>query len=61
MVAIWEGCCGGRVKKGKGLSTNCQLQSSHRDVKYSTEYSQQYCSNYVWCQVAARLNWGITL
>ena len=27
---------GSRVKKVKGLNTNWQLQSSHRDVKYST-------------------------
>ena len=54
---------GGLGEKGEGIkkyrlivikqSWECEVQ--HR------EYSQQYCNNYVWCQVGTRIIREITL
>lgn len=54
------------MTKGLG-STNCQLEQSHGNVKYSIENivnNSQYIVNYsqyMWCQVGATLIGGIAL
>lgn len=61
MVARWQGCWR-QGEKGEGPKYKLSITKwSQGCTEQHREYSQHHCYNYGWCQVAARLNWGITL